>query len=146
MIMQQQPQQSAAQKQQAKQQSSSHMGHEYVTFMRASSEQLRQVVSDEVYVNNLFEHWYEAQMKLLNNWLTERLQQSLSAYQLACLSFVAKKIYSDFELQGIDEEKLNSKTYQSVCQRIQLEETNASLSETSSTKSRFPLFNGPGKS
>lgn len=44
-----------------------------------------------------------------------------------------QKIYGDFELHGIEEEKLNSKTYQSICRRIQLEETNASLSEATSS-------------
>lgn len=43
------------QKSAAKAQTSSHFGHEYVTFMRACSEQLRQVVVDEIYVNRLFE-------------------------------------------------------------------------------------------
>ncbi len=41
-----------------------------------------------------------------------------------------QKVYSDFELHGIDEEKLNNKSYQSVCRRIQCEETNASLSSS----------------
>lgn len=39
-----------------------------------------------------------------------------------------KKIYSDFELQGIEEEKLNSKVYQTIMSRIQLEEAAASVS------------------
>uniref|UniRef100_A0A914UUN9 Calcium-dependent secretion activator n=1 Tax=Plectus sambesii TaxID=2011161 RepID=A0A914UUN9_9BILA len=112
-------------------QSSAHMGQAYITFMRACTEQLRQIVHDELYVNALFEHWYDGQMKMMNNWLTERLEQSLSQYQLTCLSFIVKKIYSDFELHGIDDEKINSKTYQSVCRRIQLEETNCALSESS---------------
>ena len=39
----------------ANQQQSGHMGHSYVNFMRGSSEMLRQIVIDEVWVNNLFE-------------------------------------------------------------------------------------------
>lgn len=58
--------------------------------MRGSSEQLRQIIVDELWVNTLFEHWYEGQMKMINEWLTERLQQSLSPYQLTCLSFIVK--------------------------------------------------------
>ena len=69
---------------------SSHLGQSYVAFMRGSSEQLQQVVIDEVWVNRLFEHWYDAQVKMINEWLTERLQQSLSAYQLTCLLFIVK--------------------------------------------------------
>lgn len=37
-------------------------------------------------------------------------------------------MYSDFELQGIEEEKLNNKAYQTVMQRIQMEEAAASVS------------------
>ncbi|VDP01043.1 unnamed protein product [Soboliphyme baturini] len=117
------------QKPSIKKQNSSHMGHDYVNFNRACAEQLRQLVCDEIYVNRLFEHWYEGQVKLVQNWLTERLDRSLSPYQLQCLTFIIKKLYSDFELHAIDEEKLNSETYKSICKRIQLEETNASLSE-----------------
>uniref|UniRef100_A0A0N4UNE0 Calcium-dependent secretion activator n=1 Tax=Dracunculus medinensis TaxID=318479 RepID=A0A0N4UNE0_DRAME len=116
-------------------QNSSHLGHSYVTFMRVCMEQLRQVVIDELWVNGLFEHWYEGQMKFINDWLIERLQQSLSPYQLTCLSFIIKKVYSDFELQGIDEELLNSKTYQSVMRRLRLEETNCALNEKISSTS-----------
>ncbi|KAI1732731.1 PH domain-containing protein [Ditylenchus destructor] len=117
--------------QQTQQQNAAHLGHSYVAFMRGSSEQLQQVVVDEVWVNRLFERWYDGQMKLINEWLTERLQQSLSPYQLTCLSFIIKKIYSDFELHGIDEERLNSKVYQSITRRLQLEETNCALNDHS---------------
>ena len=71
-------------------QNSGHLGHSYVNFMRGSSESLRQIVIDEVWVNNIFEHWYCGQMRMINEWLTERLQQSLSPYQLTCLSFIVK--------------------------------------------------------
>ncbi|KRZ67921.1 Calcium-dependent secretion activator [Trichinella papuae] len=83
--------------------------------------------------------WYSGQLQLINNWLTERHDRSLSAYQLTCLSYLMKKIYSDYELQGIDEEKLNLKSYASICKRLHLEETNASLSE-SSGRSRFSFI------
>ena len=41
--------------------------------------------------------------------------------------FSLQKLYSDFELQGIEEEKLNSKTYQTITNRLQLEEATASV-------------------
>lgn len=44
-----------------------------------------------------------------------------------------QKVYSDFELQGIDTERLDSKTYQSITRRLQLEETNSSLNDSSSS-------------
>ncbi|CAD6191936.1 unnamed protein product [Caenorhabditis auriculariae] len=109
------------------QQSTGHIGNSYVMFMRGCSELLRQVVTDEIWVNCLFEHWYDSQMKSINEWLIERLQQSLSPTQFVSLSHIVKKVYSDFELQGIDDERLNSKTYQSINRRLQLEETNSQL-------------------
>uniref|UniRef100_A0A914C5E7 Calcium-dependent secretion activator n=1 Tax=Acrobeloides nanus TaxID=290746 RepID=A0A914C5E7_9BILA len=127
------PQNASQQKNAANQpQNSGHLGHSYVNFMRGSSELLRQIIIDEVWVNDLFEQWYDGQMKMINEWLTERLQQSLSQYQLTCLSFIVKKVHSDFELHGIDEERLDSKIYQSIMRRIQLEETNSALNESSS--------------
>jgi hypothetical protein len=38
-----------------------------------------------------------------------------------------QKIYSDFELQGVMEDKLNSKAYQTVAQRMQAEEATCAL-------------------
>ncbi|CAJ0587828.1 unnamed protein product, partial [Mesorhabditis spiculigera] len=112
-------------------QQSGHIGNNYVTFMRGCTEQLRQIVVDEVWVNRVFEHWYDNQMKLINEWLTERLQQNLSPYQFTCLSFIVKKVYSDFELQGIEEERLNNKSHQSIARRMQVEETNCALHDAS---------------
>ncbi|ETN74319.1 hypothetical protein NECAME_13044 [Necator americanus] len=128
----------------SQQQSTGHFGNSYVTFMRGCTEQLRQIVTDEVWVNTLFENWYSNQMKMINEWLTERLQQSLSPYQFTCLSFIVKKVYSDFELQGIDEETLNSKIYQSINRRLQLEETNVALHDHSNghAPSVFPTSLG----
>ncbi|VDK83689.1 unnamed protein product [Litomosoides sigmodontis] len=122
-------------------QNSGHYGHSYVTFMRVCTEQLRQVVTDELWVNALFEHWYEGQMKMLNDWLTERLQQSLSPYQLTCLSFMVKKIYSDSELQGVNDEQLNSKTYQSITRRLQIEEANCVLNDNATGHANTSISN-----
>ncbi|KAF8373645.1 unc-31 [Pristionchus pacificus] len=123
---------------------SGHIGNNYVTFMRGCSEQLRQVVIDEVWVNRVFEKWYSTQMKMINDWLTDRLQQSLSNYQFTCLSFIVKKVYSDFELQGIDEERLNFKTYQTIQRRMQMEETTCALTETSNGSNGGGLAAGLG--
>ncbi|EGT48715.1 hypothetical protein CAEBREN_31721 [Caenorhabditis brenneri] len=111
------------------QQSSGQIGNSYVTFFHGCTELLRQVIIDEIWVNGLFEHWYDNQMKAINDWLTERLQQSLSATQYISLSNIVKKVYQDFALQGIDEERLNSKTYQSISRRLQLEESNSHIQE-----------------
>lgn len=44
------------------------------------------------------------------------------------LNYNIQKMYSDFELQGIEEEKLNNVTYKTVMQRILMEEATASVS------------------
>ncbi|GFY02191.1 calcium-dependent secretion activator 1 [Trichonephila clavipes] len=44
---------------------------------------------------------------------------------------ILQKLYSDFELQGIEEEKLNSKTYQTITSRLQLEEATAAVNDPS---------------
>ncbi|XP_064486582.1 calcium-dependent secretion activator 1-like isoform X3 [Ornithodoros turicata] len=108
------------------------VGQTYVNFVRNSMEQLRQKVSDELWVLALFEQWYSAQMSMLCSWLSERLDHGLHSFQLSALLHIARKLYSDFELQGIEEEKLNSKVYQTVCSRLQLEEAAASVSDGSS--------------
>lgn len=41
--------------------------------------------------------------------------------------FFLQKIYSDFELQGVMEDKLNSKAYQTVSSRMQTEEATCAL-------------------
>lgn len=108
------------------------VGQQYINSVRNSMEQLRQKVSDELWVLALFEQWYAAQMSLLCSWLSERLDHGLHSIQLSALLHIARKLYSDFELQGIEEEKLNSKVYQTVCSRLQLEEAAASVSDANS--------------
>ncbi|CAL1285275.1 unnamed protein product [Larinioides sclopetarius] len=107
------------------------VGLAYINFARNSMEQLRQKVTDELWVLSLFEDWYAAQISMICTWLSERLDHGLHSFQLAALSHIAKKLYSDFELQGIEEEKLNSKTYQTVTSRLQLEEATAAVNDPS---------------
>lgn len=40
---------------------------------------------------------------------------------------VPQKLYTDFELQGVVEENLNSRSYQSVATRMQTEEATCAL-------------------
>jgi hypothetical protein len=102
----------------------------YVSFMRVSLDQMRQNVADELYILTLFEMWYTAQMKMICDWLSERLDISLHPYQLNCLQNVTKKCFSDFELQGVSETVLNSKTYQSIVSRLQVEEATQSVNQS----------------
>ncbi|XP_021927184.1 calcium-dependent secretion activator isoform X6 [Zootermopsis nevadensis] len=103
------------------------MGQAYVNFTRNCMDQIRSKVNDELWILNFFEQWYTAQIQLLCNWLSERLDHSLHLYQCTCLAHIVKKLYSDFELQGVMEDKLNSKTYQTISQRMQTEEATCAL-------------------
>nr|XP_034836731.1 calcium-dependent secretion activator isoform X2 [Maniola hyperantus] len=101
------------------------IGQGYVNFMRNSMDQIRSKVTDELWILQLFEQWYDVQIDLINEWL--KVRPALHPQQVACLSIVLKKMYSDFELQGVIDEKLNSKTYQNVAGRMHTEEATCSL-------------------
>ncbi|XP_047003794.1 calcium-dependent secretion activator-like [Schistocerca americana] len=107
------------------------LGQAYVNFTHNCMDQIRSKVSDELWILNFFEQWYTAQTQLLCNWLSERLDRSLHFYQCTCLAHIVKKLYSDFELQGVMEDKLNSKTYQRISQRMQTEEATCALTMSS---------------
>ncbi|XP_070192470.1 calcium-dependent secretion activator 1-like isoform X1 [Littorina saxatilis] len=115
------------------------LGKSYVDFMRCNVDQLRQKITDELYTLSLFEQWYTGQMKMTCDWLTDRLDLSLHPYQLTCLMTITRKVFSDFELQGVPENTLNSKTYQTICSRLQVEEATQSVTqfETSSRSTTF---------
>ncbi|KAL0267754.1 UNVERIFIED_CONTAM: hypothetical protein PYX00_009930 [Menopon gallinae] len=104
------------------------MGQAYVNFTRNCMDQIRSKVNDELWILNFFEQWYMAQIQIICNWLSERIDHSLHLYQCTCLAVIVKKMYSDFELQGVMEDKLNSKIYQTVSQRMQTEEATCALS------------------
>ncbi|XP_077054294.1 calcium-dependent secretion activator 1 isoform X5 [Siphateles boraxobius] len=101
----------------------------YVTFVRHSQDILRDKVNEEVYIERLFDQWYTATMNLLATWLTERMEQQLHVYQLKILIRVVKKKYRDFRLQGVLDSTLNSKSYDTVRNRLTLEEATASVRE-----------------
>uniref|UniRef100_A0A1I7RHL5 Calcium-dependent secretion activator n=1 Tax=Bursaphelenchus xylophilus TaxID=6326 RepID=A0A1I7RHL5_BURXY len=120
-----------SQKASAAQKDSGHIGNQYVAFMTQSAEQLQCVITDEVWVTNIFGKWYDGQLKMINEWLAERIQQSLHPYQLQCLNFMVKKIHTDFELHGIEPERLETGVLKAINQRLQLEETNCALNDRS---------------
>ncbi|XP_030755944.1 calcium-dependent secretion activator isoform X3 [Sitophilus oryzae] len=103
------------------------VGQSYVNFLRNCMEQIRGKVTDELWILNFFEQWYTGEMNMICNWLSERLDHTLHPYQCTCLAHIVKKIYSDFELHGVMEDKLNSKAYQTIAQRMQTEEATCAL-------------------
>uniref|UniRef100_A0A336KFR6 CSON009414 protein n=1 Tax=Culicoides sonorensis TaxID=179676 RepID=A0A336KFR6_CULSO len=104
------------------------VGQGYVSFMRNNMDQIRGKITDELWILTFFETWYAQQINILCNWLSERMDHGLHYYQCQALSHIVKKIYSDFELQGVMEDKLNSKAYQTVANRMQAEEATCQMS------------------
>ncbi|XP_041639168.1 calcium-dependent secretion activator 1 isoform X1 [Cheilinus undulatus] len=101
----------------------------YVTFVRHSQDMLREKVNEEVYIERLFDQWYTSTMNLLGTWLTDRMDLQLHVYQLKILIRIVKKKYRDFRLQGVLDSTLNSKMYDTVRNRLTLEEATASVRE-----------------
>ncbi|XP_023664492.1 calcium-dependent secretion activator 1-like isoform X10 [Paramormyrops kingsleyae] len=101
----------------------------YVTCVRHSQDMLREKVNEEVYIERLFDQWYTGTMNLLGTWLTDRMDLQLHVYQLKILIRIAKKTYRDFRLQGVLDSTLNSKAYETVRNRLTMEEASASVRE-----------------
>ncbi|XP_046868262.1 calcium-dependent secretion activator isoform X2 [Drosophila willistoni] len=103
------------------------LGQGYVNFFRNNMDQIRGKIGDDLWTLNFFEQWYSHQVNMLSNWLSERMDHALHYAQVTSISHIIKKIYSDFELQGILEDKLNSKAYQGIAQRMATEEATCAL-------------------
>ncbi|XP_035237830.1 calcium-dependent secretion activator 1-like isoform X12 [Anguilla rostrata] len=101
----------------------------YVTFVRHSQDILRDKVNEEMYIERLFDQWYTSTMNLLGTWLTDRMDLQLHVYQLKILIRIVKKKYRDFRLQGVLDSTLNSKMYDTVRNRLIMEEAAASVRE-----------------
>ncbi|XP_053083164.1 calcium-dependent secretion activator 1 isoform X5 [Pangasianodon hypophthalmus] len=99
----------------------------YVAFVRHSQDVLRDKVNEEMYIERLFDQWYTSTMNLLGTWLTDRMDLQLHLYQLKILIRIVKKKYRDFRLQGVLDSTLNSKMYETVKNRLMLEEATASV-------------------
>ncbi|XP_045434937.1 calcium-dependent secretion activator 1 isoform X6 [Pipistrellus kuhlii] len=101
----------------------------YVTFVRHSQDVLRDKVNEEMYIERLFDQWYNSSMSVICTWLTDRMDLQLHIYQLKTLIRMVKKTYRDFRLQGVLDSTLNSKTYETIRNRLTVEEATASVSE-----------------
>ncbi|CDQ91814.1 unnamed protein product [Oncorhynchus mykiss] len=66
-------------------------------------------------------------MKALCVWLTDRLNLQLHMYQLKTLIKIVKKTYRDFRLQGVLDGTLNNKSYETVYNRLTMEETTVAV-------------------
>lgn len=64
-------------------------------------------------------------MNVICNWLAERIDRSLHEVQFLALANMMPKIYADMSLQGVSEDKLNLKSYQTIMSRLTMEEASA---------------------
>ncbi|XP_041852714.1 calcium-dependent secretion activator 2 isoform X2 [Melanotaenia boesemani] len=99
----------------------------YITFVRQNQDILRDRVNDELYIERVFDQWYTSIMKLVCIWLTDRLDLHLHMYQLKTLIKIVKKTYRDFRLQGVLDGTLNNKSYETVYNRLTVEEATAAV-------------------
>uniref|UniRef100_A0AAY4BBL6 Calcium-dependent secretion activator 2 n=1 Tax=Denticeps clupeoides TaxID=299321 RepID=A0AAY4BBL6_9TELE len=99
----------------------------YITYVRQNQDILRDRVNDEMYTEKIFEEWYTTSIKAVCVWLTDRLDQQLHVYQLKTLIKIVKKSYRDFRLQGVLDTTLNSKNYETVHNRLTVEEATLSV-------------------
>lgn len=109
------------------------IGKSYVDFMQMNMEQVRNLIVDDPFALQVFEQWYAAQMKMIQEWLMQRASQALHPIQVQCLVTIYKKCYSDFELQGVTQDVLESKVYQSIQKRLQVEETTMLVKQSSTS-------------
>ncbi|XP_054632287.1 calcium-dependent secretion activator 2 isoform X4 [Dunckerocampus dactyliophorus] len=94
----------------------------YITFVRQNQDILRERINDELYIEKVFDQWYSSSMKVVCVWLADRLDLQLHLYQLKTLIKIVKKTYRDFRLQGVLDGTLNNKSYETVFNRLSVEE------------------------
>ncbi|XP_026220899.1 LOW QUALITY PROTEIN: calcium-dependent secretion activator 2 [Anabas testudineus] len=99
----------------------------YITFVRQNQDILRDRVNDELYIEKVFDQWYTGSMKAVCVWLTDRMDLQLHMYQLKTLIKIVKKTYRDFRLQGVLDGTLNNKSYETIYNRLTVEEATAAV-------------------
>uniref|UniRef100_A0A671ULW6 Calcium dependent secretion activator 2 n=1 Tax=Sparus aurata TaxID=8175 RepID=A0A671ULW6_SPAAU len=99
----------------------------YITFVRQNQDILRDRVNDELYIEKVFDQWYTGSTKAVCVWLTDRLDLQLHMYQLKTLIKIVKKTYRDFRLQGVLDGTLNNKSYETIYNRLTVEEATAAV-------------------
>ncbi|XP_043234557.1 calcium-dependent secretion activator-like isoform X27 [Amphibalanus amphitrite] len=97
------------------------LGQSYVTFTRNCMDQIRQKVSDELWILNVFEIWYTQQIQLLCTWLSDRLDRSLHPYQVMCLAHIVKCLGADNKMHGLREEQVEIPHYRTCVERLETE-------------------------
>ncbi|XP_014874664.1 calcium-dependent secretion activator 2-like, partial [Poecilia latipinna] len=99
----------------------------YIIFVRQNQDIVRDHINDEVCIEKVFDQWYTSSMRTVCVWLTDRLDLQLHIYQLKVLIRIVKKTYRDFRLQGVLDGTLNNKNYETVYNRLTVEEATAAV-------------------
>nr|XP_057942247.1 calcium-dependent secretion activator 2 isoform X2 [Doryrhamphus excisus] len=99
----------------------------YITFVRQNQDILRERINDELYIEKVFDQWYGSSMKVVCVWLADRLDLQLHLYQLKTLIKIVKKTYRDFRLQGVLDGTLNNNSYETVFNRLSVEEATVAV-------------------
>ncbi|XP_047201844.1 calcium-dependent secretion activator 2 [Girardinichthys multiradiatus] len=99
----------------------------YIVFVRQNQDILRDSINDEVCIEKVFDQWYASSMRAVCVWLTDRLDLQLHIYQLKVLIKIVKKTYRDFRLQGVLDGTLNNKSYETIYNRLTVEEATAAV-------------------
>ncbi|XP_022108476.1 calcium-dependent secretion activator 1-like isoform X3 [Acanthaster planci] len=115
----------------------SEVADDYASFVSENLDEVRECLHDEEFIYSLFDAFYTANMNLLCDWLSDRMDLQLHVHQLSTLLRITNKMYKDFELHGVSSKSLNSKTYEAVRHRLQVEEATASV-----THGNLALTNG----
>lgn len=97
-------------------------GKKYVSFVRGNMDQIDKKITDDLWALSAIEKWYAEQVQRICTWLSDRLDKPLHPYQCTCLVYLTKKLYSEFEMHGMEPDKMNSQHWQLVDQRMQTEE------------------------
>ncbi|VDN16691.1 unnamed protein product [Dibothriocephalus latus] len=115
-------------------------GKNYIHFIEINLQSLCHNLIDDVYLLSIFERWYVGQLRQVDDWLAQRQESVLTAHQIKYLSAIVRKVFQDFELQGVATHVLDNVAYKNVCHRLQVEETTLSVSSSLSSRqtSRAP--------
>ncbi|XP_044789990.2 calcium-dependent secretion activator 1 isoform X4 [Bubalus bubalis] len=97
----------------------------YVTFVRHSQDVLRDKVNEEMYIERLFDQWYNSSMNVICTWLTDRMDLQLHIYQLKTLirmvKIITQKRMATYQwidppnCHGTNDPLMTSSTVQSNC-------------------------------
>jgi len=103
------------------------LGKSYILFIRSNLDTLSKRITDDCWILVVTERWYHGQMGMLATWLTNRMDKALHPYQCTCLSHIVKKMYNEYELHGMTDEKIRTAHFTQVEQRMATEEATCQL-------------------